>query len=720
MTATTPPRGTPVTHASARLADAAAADARARARALDVRHSFLVQAPAGSGKTGLLIQRMLALLAAVERPEQILAMTFTRKAAAEMRERVLHALRDAQARTPVPPQSAHEARTRELADGVLAQDARRGWQLLANPARLRIVTIDAVAAGFARQVPIATRLGAMPAFVDDASAHYRAAALAALADAGADDDAWRRFLMHLDNDAPAVVTLLAQMLARREQWRAGPPLGAPDEALRANLEAALQAETAHALRELLSRFPPVLAAALPELLRHAAAHLASAPSADAAGFAGQVALLARQHGLPAADADALPSWRALADWLLTKSGPQWRAKVDKNQGFPPGEKPRSGARAAAKAAMTAWLADAADVPGLAESLHAVRTLPPAHYDEHAWAFVAATLALLPQLAAHLTLEFARTGETDFSEATLRALAALGDAEAPGELLLAADMRIAHLLVDEFQDTSWTHNELLGRLTSGWEGGDGRTLFAVGDPMQSIYRFRAAEVGIFLAAQAQGRINDVPVECLTLARNFRSQAAVVDWVNEVFPQVLGRHSDASRGQVAYEKVLPTRGAGTDPVPTVTLLTDAQRGSARSGAARRPGAGRGSARHRDPRACAQSTRRDPAGAAPCPDCLYRRRRRAARRAPGDARSAGVDACAHAAGRHARRTFAAARAVVRTDAGRPARRGRIGTNLERAARRSRCRRCSTRWVPTAGAGSSACEPRWRPRSPRADACR
>src|ERR1035438_729797 len=86
--------------------------------------------------------------------------------------------------------------------------------------------------------------------------------------------------------------------------------------------------------------------------------------------------------------------------------------------------------------------------------------------------------------------------------------------------LRLDYQIRHLLVDEFQDTSVSQYALLERLTAGWERGDGRTLFAVGDPMQSIYRFREAMVGLFLKACEEG-IGDVTLEPLRLSANFRS-------------------------------------------------------------------------------------------------------------------------------------------------------------------------------------------------------
>jgi len=544
-----------------------AGDAGAREQALDVTRSWLVQAPAGSGKTGLLIQRYLALLAGVDAPERVVAMTFTRKVAAEMRERVLVALEEAE--QPAPEEtSPHAARTRALALAALEQDRRQGWQLARHPARLRIGTIDAFTTALARAAPVATQLGALPRFVDDASALYRAAARLALAEARADDPAWTTFLAWLDNDARAAVAQIADMLARRDQWLAH--LVAPDPAaLRADIERVLADHACAELARIRGLFPQSLAR---ELVAHARLALRHLDEADAGSpRTTMMRALAEGAALPPATADALGAWCELANWLLTKEGAFTRG-VTRQHGFPgKGSGPGSETRAVQKEAFVACLVAASRVPGLADALHGVRALPPATFGTEAWKFVAAALAILPQAAAALRATIQAQGESDFAEAMLRALDALGTGDEPGELLLALDARIDHLLVDEFQDTSSAQLDLLARLMAGWSPGDGRTLFAVGDPMQSIYRFREAEVRIFLDAQAAGSIAGLPVGTLALTSNFRSRASLVDWVNRVFAQVLPAAAGAASGEVPFSDAEPRDDRPAEP-PSLTLCSD----------------------------------------------------------------------------------------------------------------------------------------------------
>src|SRR5918993_2297361 len=210
--------------------DAAAlldSDEAARASALDTDHSFIVRAPAGSGKTELLTQRVLALLAHAEAPEEIVAITFTRKAAAEMKDRLLEALAQATTwdGTDHEPPKPHELRTRQLAQRVAARDRDLGWQLASNPARLRVQTIDALALWIARQLPITTRFAAITQLPERAEALYDAAAHATLAliDSAEEQNSGIalhvvRLLTHLDNDWPRAHRLLSGMLARRDQW----------------------------------------------------------------------------------------------------------------------------------------------------------------------------------------------------------------------------------------------------------------------------------------------------------------------------------------------------------------------------------------------------------------------------------------------------------------------------------------------------------------------
>ncbi len=246
-----------------------------------------------------------------------------------------------------------------------------------------------------------------------------------------------------------------------------------------------------------------------------------------------------------------------------------------SQGFPAkGSGVGAAERGARNKAMSATLRDLDGVDGLADALDAARALPPARYADDAWEFIAALLEVLPRVAAELTLVFRAAGAIDFTQGTLAALEALGDADSPSDLLLGLDCRIRHLLVDEFQDTSYTQLELIRRLTSGWEPGDGRTLFAVGDPMQSIYRFRGAEVRLFVTAQETARIGELPVETIVLRRNFRSQARLVEWTNLVFPGVLGLASDPWRGVVGFVPAVAARDALPRDAVTLRVLPDAE--------------------------------------------------------------------------------------------------------------------------------------------------
>jgi ATP-dependent helicase/nuclease subunit A len=539
-----------------------ARDRRARIQALDITRSFIVQAPAGSGKTGLLIQRLLALLATVAQPEAIVAMTFTKKAAGEIQERIIHALRCAHG-APEPTEP-HDALTWRLARKALERDAAQGWNLLTHPSRLRILTIDALCGALMRQAPLTTKLGASPRMVERPEPMYAQAAQEELAAADAANASWRALLDYLDNDADRVVRLLASMLAKRDQWLRH-VVTRDARGLRAALERSLALEIEHELIAVQALFPHASIERLLAFARFAASNLmAFTPPHPLGGF-----LAARV--LPPSTASALTHWQCLADWMLTKSG-GFRAKLTAAEGFPAkgrASDPGAEERVARKQGMKQLLLELGRVPGLADALARTRRLPPPTYDDATWDFIAALLDVLPRVAARLRVVFAREGAIDFAEGTLIALLALG-LDAPSELLLALDLRIAHLLVDEFQDTSFAQFRLVEGLTAGWEPGDGRTLFLVGDPMQSIYGFREADVGLFVATQHDRQLGSVALEPLVLSQNFRSRPALVEWVNDVFSRVLPVHDDRDRSAVAFKAAAATRAAGPQPAVTLTLI------------------------------------------------------------------------------------------------------------------------------------------------------
>jgi ATP-dependent helicase/nuclease subunit A len=521
------------------------ADASARRRALDPSASFIIQAPAGSGKTELLIQRYLTLLARVEQPEEIIAITFTRKAAAEMRARVLAAL--AQIRNGSRPSQAHAQRTSELAQAVLAQDQKRQWRLEAHPARLRIQTIDALCASLTRQMPVLSRLGAPPEPLEgDGQRLYQEAARRTLAELEGEapwSTAIERLLRHLDNDLPKLEAMLVILLGRRDQWLRHVLGGSTRAELELSLAHAIQA----GLASVRSRVPREIADELVALARYAALNL------EAQGKPSERLACRDLAELPGSEPEALRAWCGISTLLLTQED-KWRRSADTRLGFlAPGDtrdKAERDRRKTMKARFETLIGSLAGNETLQSELAAVRTLPPAAYTEAQWQVIEALALLLRLAAAQLRLIFAERGQIDFTGVAEAAVAALGSENDPTDLGLALDHRIKHVLVDEFQDTSVTQYQLLKRLTAGWEAGDGRTLLLVGDPMQSIYRFREAEVGLFQRVRRDRRLGNVPLTALSLTVNFRSQHGIVDWLNQVFPKVLPRIEDVALGAVPY--------------------------------------------------------------------------------------------------------------------------------------------------------------------------
>ena len=548
-------------------------DQAARLAALDPTKSFIVQAPAGSGKTELLTQRFLTLLAGVKQPEDIVAITFTKKAAAEMRNRILDALRGVRAL------KADAA----LAQAALRRDKELDWQILRNPQRLRIQTIDSFNAALTRQMPLLTRLGAQPAIVEDARDHFLDAARLSLEphDDTTHGEAVKALHAHLDGDLGRARELIASMLRSRDQWiwhLAGGAKALSREALEAALDRAVRDELA--LIE--TAFGDDERAQTLDLLQIAASNLkGSAKEASETAAAIIAAAEVAAGGLaPNGNPASLPVWLGLSHLLLTGGG-ELRKSVTVAIGFPP-----DAANKAHKAALQELLTTLAAGSGndsdtdFSARLARVRILPPTKYSEDHWKLLGALADLLPRAVAALETVFAAAGEVDFAEVSLRALSALHDGELPTDLALSLDYRISHLLVDEFQDTSVNQMRLLERLTEGWASskdgsGDGRTLFVVGDPMQSIYRFRKAEVALFTKAMAQG-IGSVPLTTLRLTENFRSQENLVEWTNASFDELFPAHADPANGAVPFAPATAHKDGEEGEAVTVHPLFDADPG------------------------------------------------------------------------------------------------------------------------------------------------
>ncbi|MCS6932668.1 MAG: double-strand break repair helicase AddA [Acetobacteraceae bacterium] len=500
--------------------DALAPRARASAlqgRASDPALSAWVSASAGSGKTRVLIERVLRLLLAGVPPGRILCLTFTRAAAAEMANRLsallgqwavaeegrLAAALSALLRRPPEAAELHAARGLFL-------------RVLEQPGGMRISTIHAFCQSLLGAFPLEAGLAPRFGVLEEAEARALAAeaaeqvlaspeAVAPLSLLAAHTDLARfSGLVGTLAGTPGLARLLAEAGASGLSARLSAALGLPpgtDEA------ASIAAHCAG-----LDPAPLVRAGRL------------LCQSGNENDRARGEAVLAFAMAAPELRAGRWEAWR---DLLLTEDG-SIRARLATQQ-TPRQDEVRGILSAAAQA-----------VQAVEDARAAARLL-------------SATTALLslaaPVLARYGALKHGR-GRLDYDDLIARARALLVD---PGAAWVQykLDGGIAHVLLDESQDSNAEQWEIVSALTAEFFAGEGaardagaaggrplaRSVFAVGDPKQSIYRFQGADPDGFLREKgrfaglvrgAGQRFEEVPLDV-----SFRSTVPVLALVDAVF-------------------------------------------------------------------------------------------------------------------------------------------------------------------------------------------
>jgi ATP-dependent helicase/nuclease subunit A len=547
-------------------------DQAQREKALDAARSILVQAPAGSGKTDLLTRRFLRLLGRVTDPSQIVAITFTKAAAAEMRNRILSELEKADHHDQ--GLADDEFAMEVLARRALERSRSLGWDLLKMPAQLRISTIDSFGRELALQQPLLSGLGGGLDITEYPAELYHRAARRTLEQIGDADSsgsahelgsAIEALLLWRDNGWQEMEDLLVTMLQKRDRWMHDFVLTRePDwEALRERLERPFARAVAEALAELDQLLDQETRDEAMDLARFACGQRNKWLQCKLFQFAG---LPCQPFTNPNALEEARQGYMCLAQLLLTNEG-ALRKSITVTLGFPLDSKEE-------KARIRTLIDQLRAVPGFESKLDAVRNLPPARYTEEDWQIVRACFTLLRHAAGELQVAFAESGVVDFAEVAQVAQRVLkGEDGLPSDAALAIADGIHHLLVDEFQDTSRRQHKLVSNLVSAWPDLQGRTVFVVGDPMQSIYFFRDADAELFPRVRSVGvELSDgetLKLDFVPLSSNFRTTPPLVDKLNGAFTQIFAVNDGSG---VTFSGAEPARKVEPDPEPRFHLHLD----------------------------------------------------------------------------------------------------------------------------------------------------
>jgi len=491
-------------------------DADARRIAVDPTQNVVLEASAGTGKTRVLVERYVNLLLAGVEPDRILAITFTRKAAAEMRQRIIERLKEASRTSQLPA-----ARWKELRE-------RFG--------DIAISTIDAFCLSLVREFPL--EAGVAPGF--DLADQTQIPRLV-----GEALDRSLRLGRHLARTDPDVAMVFIQLRERRLR-----------EGLAALLDRRLVA--ANVLRRFLQSGPRDLT---PErACVHAATRLADALNALPGGldvFLREGPLGHAQFAMLAPDLRGLGS-DAARDYASVERQAAFRMLVDRIRGYfltqdgAPRKARGFGSSEFKKehcASEPAWKRHRDGIeaigPAVEQAVRGFRRDLNVILSRGVWQLFGLSLAQYQKtLESYAVLDFAGVLE--------RAVELLKQMEEFSQSRYKLEARYQHVLVDEFQDTNRAQWELVSLLVRSWGEGFGAadealapSIFVVGDRKQSIYGFRDAEVAVLDEAGgfvAGLRPGGQPRQAISTS--FRAVPGLLTFVNDLFAEI-AKTTDAQR-------------------------------------------------------------------------------------------------------------------------------------------------------------------------------
>jgi ATP-dependent exoDNAse (exonuclease V) beta subunit len=497
-----------------------------------------VEAPAGSGKTMLLVARFIKLLSCVRHPHEILALTFTNKAAGEMKARIGGILQKAY--SGAEPVSGLEATLLESAKEALKHHEAHRFLLL-SPEGLQVMTFHGFCYTLVKRAPLEAEVPPESVVLEeekqclvlDESIREMIRDVVSMPEGAAERRAFETRLLRLNNRLPALVDEIKDLVKKRDLFsdlvnalRVYPNLS--------DFEAALTQRMGGVIRGFLGEASEAfMATSLGQHWNAFWRHLKEngAPNAD---------LL--PEDLPKTEWTELSAWKAIAEALTTKDGKPRQKTGPAMGGFYKGF------------AKGPWGQQAKSLPE--EPSRLLCDLKDFPEPDVSLADIDALADLIILVARAITTYERRCRQQhvlDFVGLEQAALKTVGE-DAVSDLQLFLDHRIHHILVDEFQDTSRSQWTFIQRLCAGWTHGDGRTIFLVGDPKQSVYAFRKAEVRLFMEARKGIPVSGqglLPVTNIRLEANFRSKAALVTWTNQLFSRTAMANPKAAFDEVPFQ-------------------------------------------------------------------------------------------------------------------------------------------------------------------------